>query len=535
MDIQKREIYYGRVQILNSTINILEKIGPQKENLPFILPGFVDAHIHIESSMLTPSQFGKMAVRHGTVATVSDPHEIANVMGLEGVDYMIKDGSKVPLKFYFGAPSCVPATAFESAGAVIDPDGVENLLQRQEIVYLAEMMNYPGVVHGDQEVMKKIDIAHRLNKPIDGHAPGLRGSDLRKYISAGISTDHECFTKEEAEEKLSLGMKIILREGSAAKNYNALHELIDEHHKMMMFCSDDKHPDDLLEGHINQLVTRALRDGHDLYNVLQMACINPVEHYNLNVGTLKEKDPADFIIVQNLENFKILATYIEGEKVADGKHTFFEPPSSAIINQFNVSPCSASDFQLNITGNRVRCIHALDGELITRELIYDQVQAESNVQSFTDADILKIAVVNRYQSAPPAVALIHGIGLKKGAIASCVAHDSHNIISVGVDDMSIMKATNAIIQNKGGISIFDGENVHVLPLPIAGIMTNDRAESVGAQYQSLDALAKSLGSTLKAPFMTLSFMALLVIPQLKLSDKGLFDGQDFKFVDVNID
>lgn len=528
VDIRSERIYPAQIQIVEGRIASITEI----DNAPkqYILPGFIDAHIHIESSMLVPSEFARLAVLHGTVATVSDPHEIANVLGAAGVHFMIENGKKVPLKFHFGAPSCVPATSFETAGAIIDCDDIRELLASPDIYYLAEMMNYPGVLYDDVEVLKKIESAKEIGKPIDGHAPGLRGADAKKYVAAGISTDHECFSREEAEEKLALGMKVIIREGSAAKNFEALIDLLPEHYKDMMFCSDDKHPDDLIEGHINHLCARAVAQGMDLFKVLQAACINPVEHYNMNVGLLRKGDFADFIVVDNLKDFNVLQTYIDGILVAENKTSLVEKVAFETPNRFNTSTKKVADFQIQATANPIRIIEALDGELITSEIEGKAKIKEGLLVSDVENDLLKIAVVNRYKDAAPAVAFIKNFGLKNGAIASSVAHDSHNIIAVGTTDESLCKAVNLIIENKGGICAVSDAKEKSLPLPVAGIMSVNDGWETGKRYQEIDTMAKELGSTLTAPFMTLSFMALLVIPDLKLSDKGLFSGQKFEFV-----
>ncbi len=528
IDIRNKTIFHGTITVVDGVIQSVVPVAG--ESTQYLLPGFVDAHIHIESSMLVPSEFAKMAVVHGTVATVSDPHEIANVMGMEGVEYMIENGNTVPLKFNFGAPSCVPATTFETAGATLDVADIETLMKNPEVLYLAEMMNYPGVLYEEKMVMEKIATAHRYGKPIDGHAPGLRGADAKKYIAAGISTDHECFTKEEALDKLAFGMKILVREGSAAKNFSALVDLIPEYADRMMFCSDDKHPDDLLEGHINQLVSRAIAKGHDLYDVLQVACINAVEHYGLSIGLMKVGDPADFIVVDDLKTFEVKQTYINGNLVADHGKCTFTTREARVINNFNTSLKSVSDFQITSDKSEMQVIKAIDGEIVT-ETFWAKVKDENGiVVSDTERDILKMTVVNRYEDQAPAIGFINNFNLKSGAIASCVGHDSHNIIAVGVDDASIARAVNLIIENKGGISAVSNKVEHVLALPVAGIMTNADGPTVAAQYLEIDNMVKKqLGTRLAAPFMTLSFMALLVIPQLKLSNLGLFDGKNFEF------
>ncbi|KAB1156124.1 adenine deaminase [Flavobacterium luteum] len=532
VDIINRRIYSGEIAVENGKIIAIVEKNHEVKN--YILPGFIDAHIHIESSMLVPSEFAKLAVLHGTVATISDPHEIANVLGKDGVYYMIENSKKVPLKFHFGAPSCVPATSFETAGAIIDSEGIKELMASPDIYYLAEMMNYPGVLFDDEEVLKKIQWAKHFGKPIDGHAPGLRGENVKKYISAGITTDHECFTFDEAQEKLSLGMKVIIREGSAAKNFNALIDLLPEHYENMMFCSDDKHPDDLIVGHINLLCARAVAIGMDVFKVLQAACVNPVHHYKMNVGLLKENDAADFIVVEDLTNFNIIQTYIDGELVAENgqsfvKHVPFETP-----NNFNITSKTITDFEIPSNAKTIRVIEALEGQLITNEIHHESLLENGKIISDVKNDILKMAVVNRYQNTKPAVAFIKNFGLKKGAIASSVAHDCHNIVVVGTSDEEICNAVNLIIKNTGGICAVNGAENKSLALPVAGIISDKDGWETGKLYEEIDAMAKALGSNLRAPFMTLSFMALLVIPDLKLSDKGLFSGNTFSFVDLEV-
>ncbi|MCC1483662.1 adenine deaminase [Winogradskyella immobilis] len=545
VDVENKRIFKGEITFVDGKITgIIEK---DCEANHYILPAFVDAHIHIESSMLVPSEFAKIAVKHGTVATVSDPHEIANVLGVRGVEFMIENGKQTPFKFNFGAPSCVPATSFESSGAIINSDDIKALMANPEIKYLAEMMNYPGVLFDDAEVLKKIEWAKHFNKPIDGHAPGLRGNDISKYIAAGISTDHECFTYEEALEKLQKGMKVIIREGSAAKNFEALIDLLPEHYKNMMFCSDDKHPDDLLLGHINQLCARAVANGIDVFKVLQAACINPVKHYNLEVGLLNEGDAADFIVIEDLKQFKTLQTYIDGKLVFDNGVSNIKSVDFEILNNFNTNKKVVADFKFESNTTlrlrsgqaKIRVIECLDGELITNEIIADALIDNGNLISNTETDILKMTVVNRYNpdsnlDDKPAMAFIKNFGLKEGAIASSVGHDSHNIIAVGVSDEAICKAVNVLIEHKGGICAVSDTETKVVPLPVAGIMSDKDAETIGQQYAELDKIAKQLGSQLHAPYMSLSFMALLVIPALKLSDKGLFNGSTFQFTSLEV-
>ena len=530
VDILSKKIYQGRVFVENGKIKSVEKLSEGQLVSNFIIPGFIDAHVHIESSMLVPSEFAKLAVVHGTVATISDPHEIANVCGLQGVEFMIGNGKTVPFKFHFGAPSCVPATIFETAGAVLNAEAVDLLLQKDEIHYLSEMMNFPGVLNGDEEVMNKIASAKKYNKPVDGHAPGLRGGQARKYIDAGISTDHECFTKEEALDKLKFGMKILIREGSAAKNFEALIELLNDYPDKIMFCSDDKHPDSLVEGHINLLCQRAVAKGIDVFKVLQAACINPVDHYKMNVGLLREGDSADFILVEDLENFKVVETYINGELVAEKGISNIKSERSKVINNFNCDEKQILDFKFQVLNSksRIDVIEALDGQLITNKIMVIPKVINEEIVGDVENDILKMVVVNRYKNSPVAKAFVKNFELKHGAIASSVAHDSHNIIAVGVDDESICKAVNLVIKEKGGISCV-GNSDMILPLPVGGLMSNEDGYKVAELYTAIDKAAKDLGSKLSAPFMTLSFMALLVIPHLKLSDLGLFDGDKFEF------
>jgi adenine deaminase len=534
VDIHQRQIRSVNLTIKDGQISKIEETAPDS-SLPYLMPGFIDAHVHVESSMLVPSEFARLAVVHGTVATISDPHEIANVCGIEGVDYMIANGKQVPFHFFFGAPSCVPATPFETAGAEIDVQGIEELMSRPEILYLAEMMNWPGTVNRDPVVMEKIQIAQKYGKPIDGHAPGLMGELAEKYVSAGPSTDHECFTYEEGLGKIKLGMKIAIREGSAAKNFEALIDLIDEYPEMIMFCSDDKHPDNLAISHINELAARAVAKGKDLFDVLQAACLNPIEHYSLPVGQLREGDLADFILVKDLEKFEVLATYLKGQKVAESGKTLIPRVNNEVINNFNTSLKKLEDFRIPASGTKVQVIEALDGQLITPEIKGEILIRDGFAESNLEKDILKITVVNRYEDAPPAVAFIKNFGLKTGAIASSVGHDSHNIIAVGIDDESICRSVNLLIEAKGGISAVSGKKEEILPLPVGGIMSPEDGYQVAEAYTRIDRMAKGMGSTLNSPFMTLSFMALLVIPNLKLSDKGLFDGRKFEFCDLFYD
>ena len=532
VDLVNNRIYKGCIEIHDGKIHkIIEK--DVKEN-GYIMPGFVDAHIHIESSMLIPSEFARLAVVHGTVGTVSDPHEIANVVGIEGVKYMLNNGAKVPFKFNFGAPSCVPATSFETAGATINAKGVRELLQLDEIKYLSEMMNFPGVLMKDPEVMEKINAAHELGKVVDGHAPGLRGEDAKKYIEAGISTDHECFTKEEALDKIKYGMKIAIREGSAAKNFDALIDILPNYPSLVMFCSDDKHPNELVEGHINLLVKRAINKGIDPLIVLRAASLNPIKHYSLDIGLLQEGDPADFIVVNNLIDLNIKYTFINGDLVAKDGETKIKSVNETTINFFNCKQLDLKDIQIKAESSNIRVIEALDGQLITNELSLNLNPIGGYLKSDIEKDILKIVVVNRYNSSPPAIAFVKNFGLKHGAIASTVAHDSHNIIAVGVDDNDILAAINLLVISQGGVSLANNSEQVILDLPVAGLMSNLDGYHIAKEYDAIDKKAKKMGSTLEAPYMTLSFLALLVIPNLKLSDKGLFNGDKFEFTSLFI-
>lgn len=529
VDIEARRIYKGGITVKDGRVRSVEEVAEADDR--YIMPGFVDAHVHIESSMLVPSEFARIAVAHGTVATVSDPHEIANVLGVAGVEYMIRNGSRAPFKFCFGAPSCVPATGFETAGAEIDVAETEYLLSKPEIKYLSEMMNWPGVMNDDPVVLEKIAIARKLGKPVDGHAPGLKGDLARCYAAAGISTDHECVAMDEALDKIAAGMKILIREGSAARNFDALIDLLPEHDDIVMFCSDDKHPDSLVEGHINLLVKKAVGRGIDLFSVLKAACVNPVAHYGLDVGLLRPGDPADFIVVDDLESFKVRKTFVNGELVAENGQTRIGRTPVRIVNNFKASPKNPEDFAYRPVNSSVRVIKALDGRIITDSFSLS-IDPESR-RHFPDVenDLLLIAVVNRYADTKPALGLISGFGLNRGAIASSVAHDSHNIVVVGTNEKDICGAVNEVIRHHGGIAVVDGDKVASLPLRVAGLMSPDPGEEVARRYTELDAMAKQFGSGLTAPFMTLSFMALLVIPSLKISDKGLFDGERFELID----
>lgn len=521
-------LYPGTLVIKDG--RIVEIIREDRDYPNYIIPGLVDAHVHIESSMLVPAEFAKLAVTHGTVAVVADPHEIANVLGIGGVRYMVENGKKVPFKFYFGAPACVPATGFETAGAELNSAQIKEMFERDGLYFLSEMMNYPGVLHNDPEVMAKLDIARKFQKPIDGHAPGLKGEELKRYIQAGITTDHEAFQLEEGLAKIEAGMKILIREGSAAKNFEELHRLIPIYPDACMFCCDDKHPDDLVQGHINELVKRALQKGYDKMKVLQCATVNPVRHYGLEVGLLRKGDPADLIVVDGFERFTILETYINGILVAKDGESLIPKTQTEAINNFRAEPKKPFDFAVKAGKKEVDIIEVIDGELVTNRLRISPKVKDGYLSSDPERDILKITVINRYQEKPPAVAFIKNFGLNRGALASSVAHDSHNLVAVGVFDEDLARAVNLVIENRGGLAVVGDGFEDVLPLPIAGLMSAEDGWRVAADYQRIAARAKELGSKLRDPFMTMSFMTLLVIPELKISDRGLFDGKNFKFV-----
>lgn len=529
VDVHLKEIFPAIVEIQQGRIMSVEKVVSAPEI--FILPGLIDSHIHIESSMITPGAFSAMAVKHGTCATVSDPHEIANVLGINGVGFMINDAKKVPVDFYFGAPSCVPATNFESNGAILNHEEVKKLLEMKEIKYLSEMMNFPGVIFNDDEVMKKLACAKKLGKPVDGHAPGLTGDPLKKYVAAGISTDHECSSLKEAEEKIALGMKILIREGSAAKNLDALKELYVNHPDMVMLCSDDLHPEMLREGHINKLIARLISEGYNVFDVIRSATVNPVEHYKLDSGLLRPGDKADFILVDSLDKMNVQETWISGVKVFDKGKVLFDYKPGIAVNNFNCRQISESDIQVKNKNGEIRIITALDGELLTGEIKGSSGNSEF-LTSDVKNDILKIVVKDRYKDLPPAVGFIRGFRLKNGAFASSIAHDSHNIIAIGDEDKNIIEAINRIVTLKGGLAVSYGEEIESIQLNIGGIMTTRTCEEIAGEYDNLNRLVKTLGCSMKAPFMTLSFMALLVIPDLKIGDRGLFDVKKFQPVSL---
>ena len=531
VDLHRRVIFPAEIEIEAGRISRVDRL----ENAPgrCLIPGFVDAHVHVESSMLPPAEFARLAVRHGTVATVSDPHEIANVLGVEGVEFMLENARRTPFKFCFGAPSCVPATSFETAGARLDVEAVARLLARPDIGYLSEVMNWPGVLAGDPDMLGKIAATKSAGKPVDGHAPGLRGDDARRYAAAGIETDHECCTLEEALDKIAAGMLISIREGSAARNFAALEPLLKSHPDRCMLCCDDVHPNALVKGHIDALVARAVRGGANVFDVLRAACVRPVEHYRLPVGLLRVGDAADFVIVDDLENFRVRETWIDGQCVARDGKSLLPAVRATPLNRFAAQPIEVPQLRVAVVSSRVQAIEAYDGQLITGRFVQAVEPVDGWVPIYPGLDLLKIVVVNRYADAPPAVGFIRGFGLATGAIASSVAHDSHNIVAVGADDAAICRAVNAVIGARGGVCATDGQEDRLLPLEIAGLMSVLDGDEVAARYGEVAAFAKGLGSSLRDPFMTLSFMALLVIPDLKMSDRGLFSGRTFEFVPVS--
>lgn len=534
VDVLQRRIASGQVTWRDGVITAVAETGPEMPGLTYLIPGFVDAHVHIESSMLAPSEFARLAVRHGTVATVSDPHEIANVLGLAGVRYMLENSRQAPFKMFFGAPSCVPATPFETAGASLELDEIGILLREDGLLYLSEMMNFPAVLARDAAVMAKIALAQSLGLPVDGHAPGLTGARARRYAEAGISSDHECVSLEEARDKLACGMHILIREGSAARNFDTLQPLIRSHPDQVMFCSDDKHPDDLARGHIDRLAARAVAAGLDALDVLRCACVNPVLHYRLPVGLLRVGDAMDAAEVADLRDFRPQRTWVQGRLVAEAGRSLIERAPIRLINRFQARKITPADLEVAAAGERLRVIDARDGELLTREaLLAPRVENDSIVPD-PERDVLYLLVLNRYREAPPALAFVRGFGLHRGALASSVAHDSHNLVAVGADAESLCRAVNALIDSGGGIAVADGGAVESLPLPVAGLMSDQDGDAVAARYTELTRRAGELGSPLRAPFMTLSFMALLVIPELKLSDLGLFDGREFCFTGLTL-
>lgn len=537
VDIDGRRIHAAEIVWDAGVLTAITDLGDAREDWPYLTPGFVDAHIHLESSLLPPAEFARLAVRHGTVATVSDPHEIANVLGIEGVRWMIDNVNQTPFHVLLGAPSCVPATPFETAGAVIEAHEVEELLDTPGVGYLSEVMNFPGVLAREPHLMAKLAAAASRHVPVDGHAPGLEGQMAADYAAAGIHTDHECATLAEAEHKLAQGMRILIREGSAARNFEALHPLISRYPGQVMFCSDDRHPDDLSQGHINQLARRAVAHGHDVFDVLAAACLTPRRHYPLAIGELRIGDAMNAALLTDLRDFRVQATWLNGVLSAEDGETRLSRYPCRPVNRFNAARVNADMLSIpadsGLASARCRIIAAEDGQLLTRTEISELPVKDGSVLPSVREDALLLAVVNRYQPALPAVALIRGFRLQSGALASSVAHDSHNIVAVGCDADSLARAINMVIDAKGGLALVHADHADILPLPLAGLMSDAEGDAVAAHYSALTHQARiRLGCPLRAPFMTLSFMALLVIPELKLSDRGLFDGKRFSLTGV---
>ena len=561
LDVLTDSVYPARITIEDGIFKQIIPIQVTEETKidvdGLLLPGFIDSHIHIESSMITPAQFARIAVRHGTTSVICDPHEIANVCGIEGIEFMIENAKTVPFNFYFTAPSCVPATGFETSGAVLNSDEIEYLLQKDEVVALGEMMNFPGVINGDGEVLRKLELARQYRKPIDGHAPLVSGQDLDKYIEQYIITDHECSNFKEAIEKKQKGMKIMVRDGSSAKNMEALLDFsarIDHlknqesfgiiptevlsrriHSPIFDFIvSDDKHPNDLINGHLNLSVKKASELGIDIIKAIEMVTINPASHYSLEAGSIVTGAKADFIIVDNLHDFNIKKTYIGGECVFDGENVLFDVEDVDVSNTINADKKHACDFDIYFDGDEceVNVIKCYNGELLTKKSTATLKTKDGIVQPDIYEDVLKISVVERYGGNTITNAFIKGFGLKKGAIASSVAHDSHNIIVVGYSSEMMAEAVNTVIENRGGLAVVSEDFSDSLSLPIAGLMSNEDAFDVAKKLDVLHRMASALGCKLDSPFMTMAFMALLVIPSLKISDEGLFDGDNFEFIDV---
>lgn len=524
---QSREKFGARIVVAGQHIKSIVKDSTIKA--PFILPGFIDSHVHIESSMLIPSRFAEMAVKHGTVAVVTDPHEVANVAGVEGIRFMVEDSKTVPLKFFFGVPSCVPATPLEKSGATIDHQQVYELLSEPDFHFLAEMMNFPGVINNDRDVVMKLDAAKKFKKPVDGHAPGFTGEDLKKYVAAGISTDHECSSIDEALERINFGQIIQIREGSAARNFSSLAPLIAQHPESLMFCTDDSHPDFLELGHINKIVARAVAKGYDLFDVLNIATQIPQKHYGFSLGKLEVNDLADFIIVDNLQDFNVLQTYIDGSSVYRNKNITFNLQDVPKPNyQFRTATPSIDDLRVVVQGNTMNVIEVFPDELITNWVKYPVSQnCGQEINSMLNEDIIKIVLLNRYENTVPVVGFIKGFNLKSGAIAASIAHDSHHILAIGANDESLVSTLKWIVSHRGGICFAENSVVDGIPLPYFGLMTDSNGQDVSTTYKKLNASISKAGSKLNAPFMTASFMALTVIPFLKINHNGLFDVNKF--------
>jgi len=547
VDVIGRRIFDGEVTVEDKVVKNIRACEVPADCKDYIMPGFIDSHVHIESSMMLPSEFARLAVEQGTIGIVTDPHEIANVLGEEGIDFMVRSSHQIKFNFCFGAPSCVPScgTDIETSGRMLDSKAIERLMARPDVGYLAEMMNYPGVLNGDPEVLAKIAAAHRNGKPVDGHAPGLAGEDRMHYAQAGISTDHECATLQEGRDCIKAGMKVIIREGSAARDYKNLIPLVAESPEMVMFCTDDCHPSELINGHINNIVRRALEDGYDLWNVLQAACVNPQRHYGLNWGLLQEGDPANFIVVSDINCLmRVMRTFIDGREVynCNSYLSAIQSQNKSLTNQMSIldnypnnfvaEPITKADIALELKpGDTAHIIKAENGSLLT---VHEQVEVSGN--PIVDArypwnEVQKIVVYNRYTpGAKPHVGLIRGFGLKEGAMAATVAHDCHNIVAVGTSDEYLEKAINRIIEMKGGQVAIHRTDMADIALPIAGLISPLGGHEVAYKSRVLRETIAAAGCLMAAPFITMAFMCLPVIPELKITDKGLFDSQTWKFI-----
>lgn len=529
VDVLTGEIFPGRIGHEGGVITSVERTpGPFRS---FLVPGFIDCHVHIDSSLLCPSRFAEAAVPHGTTAVVTDPHEIANVLGVPGIAWMREDAACAPFRVFFTAPSCVPATPFETSGATLGPAEVEKLLAEDDVVALGEVMNYHGAIARDPDVMAKIRAARVSGKPIDGHGPLLAGNALREYLSLGISTDHECTGAAEAFEKHDLGMRILVRDGSAAKNLAALAPFARMHEFLLV--TDDILASDLLAGHLDTRLATAVSLGVEPLHALRAATIRPAEHYRLPLGAMAKGRKADAVRVADLSSFAVEEVYIGGTLVAAGGAAAFAPRPVPMPGAIRIAPKGADDFALPASGRsaKVRVIRVIPDEIVTGSETADLRVEHGRVVPDAGRDVLLISVVNRYREAPVASGFVSGFGLKTGAIASSVAHDSHNIIAVGTNPGDMAAAVGAIVRESGGLAACGGGSATVLPLPLAGLMSGDPPRDVHERLERLHAAACGMGCVLPRPFMTLSFLSLLVIPRLKIGDRGLFDADAFRFVE----
>jgi adenine deaminase len=501
----------------------------------FVCPGFIDGHLHLESSMLAIPEFAKNVVPFGTTTVVADPHEIANVLGITGIKYVLDTSENLPVTVFIMFPSCVPATPFESSGAELGPRDMEPFVNHARVLGLAEMMNYPGVLFNDPSVLAKITVFK--NKVLDGHSPGLVGKDLAAYVSAGIGSDHECTGLEEAREKLGMGMRIMIREGSAAKNLDALLPLVNEHNsRNCFFVTDDLEPADILEkGHLNSLIAKAIKKGLDPVTAIQMATINTARYFRLrDRGAIAPGYVADLVTLDDLSEVKVSSVYKNGVLTAQAGKVLVsrsEQISPNLPKTFNVNWDKIPGLQVKAEGSKINVIGVIPGQIVTKRLVESASIQDGYAVADPDRDILKIAVIERHHATGNyAVGFIKGFGLKRGAIVSTVAHDSHNIIVVGTNDADMMIAAKSIADLGGGMAVVENGKVTAkLPLPIAGLMSPAPINQVKDDLEGIVAAALSLGCTLENPFATLSFMALTPIPELKITDQGLFDSANFKF------